>query len=676
MKRQIESDSDLDVIGPSLKRQVDVDTDSDSDLDIMGPTLKKSMNNEITPKTMNNEVTPKTMKEMTIQKSMKEKSIKELNTEELEKLDIKEDDPKDVPSINTNPKSDSLEKHPNDPIADSKHSTNNNRQNGENASNTESNSTTKSFSNNERTSNIDTSDTSNLSHPAAPKDLSSFTSLEPLYLHSYKQPSNITAMTVSPDHSLIVVGLQNGTVQFWKQTDDEIECFKQFLGTKNKLPVKQLLFSKRGTMFVAVSTEVKLFDVTTLDMILVVKLPFAPNVSTSVSNTWVGERLVISEHDLPRIYVVDPFDGTVEETKQLHRTPIQSIVCIDDVIVSSDAKGIIEYWRLDGSPPNVTFKYKAQTDLFALAKCKQKALCASVDDTQFAVLTENNVRVFDFMTGKCLRTVEADTKYGIRKQVTDILLNKGKYLLYSCNGVVIVDLETDKTLARLGSTENLNFEHIGLLNKVDLSKVDIEKFSLNNALIEAQLTRKTMVVASSRNLLYTFTSSPVDIHARNSQKGTSKPVTGCIIHTNMGDITIKFFKLTPKTTDNFIALCRRKYYNNVIFHRVIKGFMIQTGDPRGDGTGGESAWGGHFEDEFHRLLNHNKPFMVSMANAGPNTNGSQFFITTEPAQHLNNKHTVFGEVTQGFDVVRAIEDVETENDTPKNMVAILSTTLI
>merc|ERR1712039_988835 len=124
-----------------------------------------------------------------------------------------------------------------------------------------------------------------------------------------------------------------------------------------------------------------------------------------------------------------------------------------------------------------------------------------------------------------------------------------------------------------------------------------------------------------------------------------------------GDIVVKlFFQECPKSVENFTVHSKNGYYDNTIFHRVIQGFMIQTGDPQGDGTGGESMWGEEFEDEFHRSLKHDRAGTVSMANAGPNTNGSQFFITTVTTPWLNNKHTIFGRVTRGLNVVMKIQD--------------------
>ena len=111
----------------------------------------------------------------------------------------------------------------------------------------------------------------------------------------------------------------------------------------------------------------------------------------------------------------------------------------------------------------------------------------------------------------------------------------------------------------------------------------------------------------------------------------SRLASTATIHTTMGDIVMNlFYKECPKTVENFAVHSRNGYYNGHIFHRVIKQFMIQTGDPQGNGTGGTSIWGHEFEDEFHTNLKHDKPYTVSMANAGPNTNGSQFFITVIP----------------------------------------------
>ncbi len=125
------------------------------------------------------------------------------------------------------------------------------------------------------------------------------------------------------------------------------------------------------------------------------------------------------------------------------------------------------------------------------------------------------------------------------------------------------------------------------------------------------------------------------------------------IKTNKGDIVLKLYaSQAPRTVNNFVCLAQDGYYDGVTFHRVIKNFMIQGGDPTGTGRGGP---GYSFKDEFDPKLKHDRPGVLSMANAGPNTNGSQFFITHVPTPHLDGKHSVFGQVTQGQDVVDKIE---------------------
>ncbi|MDR3609179.1 MAG: peptidylprolyl isomerase [Ignavibacteriaceae bacterium] len=143
------------------------------------------------------------------------------------------------------------------------------------------------------------------------------------------------------------------------------------------------------------------------------------------------------------------------------------------------------------------------------------------------------------------------------------------------------------------------------------------------------------------------------------------------IKTNMGEIEIALFPdEAPKTVENFVELSKKNYFNGVIFHRVIDGFMIQGGDPTGTGRGGESAWGGKFQDEFSPKLTFDKEGIIAMANAGPGTNGSQFFITLAPTAWLNNHHTIFGKVINGIDVVQAIGKTQTKNDRPVNDVVI------
>jgi len=161
-------------------------------------------------------------------------------------------------------------------------------------------------------------------------------------------------------------------------------------------------------------------------------------------------------------------------------------------------------------------------------------------------------------------------------------------------------------------------------------------------------------------------------------KKESKEMTVAVIKTNMGTIEIELYAdQTPKTVENFVGLANENYYNGVIFHRVIANFMIQGGDPTGTGRGGQSIWGKPFADEIVPSLNFNEPGVLAMANAGPNTNGSQFFITVAPTSWLDGKHTIFGKVINGMDVVYAISKVQTSKpgDKPINDIVMESVTI-
>lgn len=150
------------------------------------------------------------------------------------------------------------------------------------------------------------------------------------------------------------------------------------------------------------------------------------------------------------------------------------------------------------------------------------------------------------------------------------------------------------------------------------------------------------------------------------------------MQTSIGTIIVELYvKHAPKACKNFRELARRGYYNNTVCHRIIKDFMIQAGDPTGTGKGGESIYGGKFEDEIDRTLHHTGAGILSMANAGANTNGSQFFITLAPTPWLDGKHTIFGRVSSGMGVIKRLGNVQTDaHDRPTTEVRILKATAL
>ena len=179
-------------------------------------------------------------------------------------------------------------------------------------------------------------------------------------------------------------------------------------------------------------------------------------------------------------------------------------------------------------------------------------------------------------------------------------------------------------------------------------------------------------------------SEPATVDTSKPSAAKHGPGVYAHITTNHGAMVARLFdKDAPKTVENFVGLAegkkqwrnprtnsmvRRPYYNNLTFHRIIPGFMIQGGDPEGTGMGGP---GYTFEDEFHPKLRHSKAGILSMANAGPNTNGGQFFITLGPTPHLDDRHSVFGEVVDGMDVVQKIgSTITNERDRPLHDIAI------
>ncbi|KAG2033719.1 peptidyl-prolyl cis-trans isomerase [Suillus americanus] len=262
----------------------------------------------------------------------------------------------------------------------------------------------------------------------------------------------------------------------------------------------------------------------------------------------------------------------------------------------------------------------------------------------------------------------------------------GTFVLYpTLLGIKVVNTVTNRVARLLGKDESVRWMNLALYQGAPAKKglAPAMTASANPMLANKGIRDPTLLCTGyKRQRFYLFTrSEPEDnkIHDRDvfnerptreeqsiasatafTKSGPSPLASSAVIHTSMGDIHMRLFpQQSPKAVENFVGHARSGYFEGVIFHRVIPKFMIQTGDPLGDGTGGTSIWDREFEDEFSPDLTHDRPYTVSMANAGPNTNGSQFFITTTATPWLDKKHTIFGRVFSGLEVVHNIENVKT-----------------
>ncbi|GAB1604656.1 uncharacterized protein LOC115226510 [Argonauta hians] len=412
-----------------------------------------------------------------------------------------------------------------------------------------------------------------------------------------------------------------------------------------------------------------------------------------------------------------------------------------DVVVSSDEAGMVEYWtgpkQSYAFPRGVSWQYKTDTDLYDFMKCKCLPLDFSFSPNgklMAALATDRKVRIFKFLTGKLSRVfdetlehftavqqvkqqlpnmefgrrvaVERDLEKSAYFRKCNVLFDdSGYFVLYSTMlGVKVINLHTNQCCRILGKPENARLLQLGLWQggrgQRHKGSLEVEMVTADNALLHPPTLHHPTLLATAfrKNRFYIFTRrEPEDIKSGATERDifNEKPskeelvaatqdatytrvAESCVLHTSSGDIHCKLFpRECPKTVENFCVHSRNSYYNSHLFHRVIKGFMVQTGDPLGNGTGGESIWGGEFEDEFHPSLRHDRPYTLSMANAGPNSNGSQFFITVVPTPWLDNKHTVFGRVTKGMEVVQAISGVKTnpKTDRPYDDIRIVSVTI-
>ncbi|TKC42487.1 hypothetical protein EI555_004735, partial [Monodon monoceros] len=326
-----------------------------------------------------------------------------------------------------------------------------------------------------------------------------------------------------------------------------------------------------------------------------------------------------------------------------------------------------------------------------------------ITHVMFTELQQMRQQLPDMEFGRRMAVERELEKVDAVRLINIVFDETGHFVLYGTMlGIKVINVETNRCVRILGKQENIRVMQLALFQgiaKKHRAATTIEMKASENPVLQNIQADPTIVCTSfKKNRFYMFTKrepedtksadsdrdvfnekpSKEEVMAATQAEGPKRVSDSAIIHTSMGDIHIKLFPVEcPKTVENFCVHSRNGYYNGHTFHRIIKGFMIQTGDPTGTGMGGESIWGGEFEDEFHSTLRHDRPYTLSMANAGSNTNGSQFFITVVPTPWLDNKHTVFGRVTKGMEVVQRISNVKVnpKTDKPYEDVSIINITV-
>jgi len=557
------------------------------------------------------------------------------------------------------------------------------------------------------------------------------------YEKSYMHRDTITHVDVTRTTDFFITASADGHVKFWKKREEDVEFVKHFKAHLGCIEdtcssVDGSLYATIGE-----DKALKVFDVINFDMINMMKLSYQPGVCAWVYKKGDPVcTIAISDKESTDIHIYNGKGENVPlKTLKIH-TKVVTVIKFNatfDTAISLDRAGMVEYWSGQKNdfdfPKNLKFEYKTDTDLFEFVANKTYAtsLNFSNDGQQFVTTSrDRKIRIFRFLTGKKIRVLDENLKtftemqqgkqvlpnmeFGRRmaaereleksdasKYVNPIFDETGYFILYATMlGIKVVNIFTNKCIKILGKNDNVRFLNISLYqgnpNK-SKSSLTLEMKASDNPSLDKITTDPTLIASGyKKNRFYMFTRrEPDQEHSDRdvfnekptreeivaaTQESTSKSLAEYgVMHTTMGDIHFKLFpKECPKTIENFVTHCRNGYYNGHIFHRIIKQFMIQTGDPIGDGTGGKSIWGEEFEDEFHHTLRHDRGYTLSMANAGPNTNGSQFFITVVPTPWLDNKHTVFGRVVKGMDVCQQISLVKTypKNDKPYDDIKIIN----
>jgi len=516
-----------------------------------------------------------------------------------------------------------------------------------------------------------------------------------MYFRSYLHRDEVQFVAASPIHQFLITMSFDGVIKFWHLFEDAIEAVKQI---KTQDGAFHSFSVSHDEEFIATGSKngkINVFRIPSFEM--VTKIDFLR--PDSVNVCFIDDpsdpicQLALSFSSKGDIIVIDPFEKknadqepSILRTIKFHRVPLSCMSFSNSkkMCISVDQSGIIEFWDAKGNNPTFQYKSRFDTDLFDIAKFKLmvSSISMSKDGSLFALCcTDWKIRVFNINTGKIVLTIDdpidgsntygLDTEY-FNSRVELELRYRSSYSFFSA----VFD-ETG-TVLMCPSSMGIRFISIpkGNLLRIIGSVEKQERFNTIASL--TSITPMIIVAAFEKQRFYLFTNKSPEDHKRdimNEKENLDKMMVSnkirrqnliqipriAILHTMMGSIKFEMFvDECPLTCENFYVHAKRGYFDNIRIHRIVRDFCIQTGDPTGKGIGGESIWGGNFEDEIsensHKF---DQPGMVGMANEGrKNTNGSQFFITTVATPNLNGKHTCWGKVIEGMENVKRIELVE------------------
>lgn len=495
------------------------------------------------------------------------------------------------------------------------------------------------------------------------------------YSASYMHRDVVTHVVTSGLHGFVISSSMDGQVKFWSRKGNNIEFVKQYRAHEGRIADMCISEDEEFVATVgAIDKAVRIFSIRAFDMLEFVVLPFTPSAAC-----WISKRgapfaqIAVANHEVDGCVTVLRVgklgeDGAGMERRLSHIAPIcfMKYNAKFDMVISGDTRGVLEYWRGEEDVDmmeGVRFRLKTETDLYAIAKSKSIpcSIAVSDDGALFAVATlDRHIRVYEFSTGTIVHQIDigsTDTGEILRNELgrrlarerafvndtacalmwANVIFDKSaSFILYTTVvGILVMDWRSGRIVRTFGTQEAAQrFLAVALLREPVTSEAVPGG--------EEDEGKKALLIATSydsqRLFVFSDTEPAADVErdvynerplarSRATAKESSNPLKkigtaeSVTLHTTAGDISFVLHKQCLRTVDNFVTHARNGYYDNVLFHRVLRKFMVQTGDPDGDGTGGESIWGGEFEDEIVPSLKHH-PGTVSMANAGPNTNGS------------------------------------------------------